>query len=96
MMSPILAIQSLKMTAIWEQLETQVLSTLLYLSSYLLYLDLFNSAAPGHYGSNSNANLNDVTVMTRDQSSINYPRQPVIQKYNKDQMHGNGGGGFQQ
>jgi len=51
---------------------------------------MFNNVTPAATNGFNNANLNDITMMTRDQSSIDYPKQPVIQKYNKDRVYGNG------
>jgi hypothetical protein len=67
------------MIVAWAQLETQV--TLL---KFILLIEMFNTGIMG------NANHNDISVMTKDQSSIEYPRQPHIQKYNKDMVNRGG------
>lgn len=61
------------MIVAWAQLETQVTYFCL-----ISLLELFNTGVGGQ------ANINDISMLTKDQSSIDYPRQPVIQKYNKD------------
>jgi hypothetical protein len=51
---------------------------------FILFTDKFNA------GINGKANINDISMMTKDQSSIDYPRQPHIQKYNKDMVNRGG------
>ena len=67
------------MIVAWALLETQVSSF-----PFILFTDMFNA------GINGKANINDISVMTKDQSSIDYPRQPHIQKYNKDMVNRGG------
>ena len=51
---------------------------------FILFTYMFNTEI------NGKANINDISVMTKDQSSIDYPRQPHIQKYNKDMVNRGG------
>jgi len=67
------------MIVAWAPLETQVSSF-----PFIFFTDMFNT------GINGKANINDISVMTKDQSSIDYPRQPHIQKYNKDMVNRGG------